>query len=50
MQSLKEKVERRERSVGTERNYLKIIKLFCEMADIQIPWKKITRGLPRGRK
>ncbi len=34
---------------GTLRNYLKSIKLFCEMADIPITWKKITRGLPRGK-
>lgn len=25
------------------------MKLFCEMADIQISWKKITRGLPRAK-
>jgi hypothetical protein len=30
-------------------NFVKAIKLFCEMSDIQIPWKKITRGLPRMR-
>lgn len=29
---------------------LKGIKLFCEMADIPIPWKKITRGLPKAKK
>jgi integrase len=23
--------------------------VFCESADIDIPWKKITRGLPKGR-
>jgi hypothetical protein len=23
--------------------------LFCEVSDISIPWKKITRGLPRAR-
>jgi len=34
---------------GTIRNYVKSIKLFCEMADIPIAWKKITRGLPRER-
>jgi hypothetical protein len=23
--------------------------MFCEVTDIGIPWKKITRGLPKGR-
>ncbi len=25
------------------------MKLFCEMNDIQVSWKKISRGVPRGR-
>jgi hypothetical protein len=29
---------------------MKATKLFCEMADISITWKKITRGLPKERK
>jgi hypothetical protein len=24
--------------------------MFCEVTDIIIPWKKITRGLPRGKR
>ena len=46
----KERVDKKEISGATVRNYAKSIKLFCEMADIPIPWKKITRGLPRGKK
>jgi integrase len=36
-------------SLATIPNYLKAIKLFCEMNDIQVSWKKISRGVPRGR-
>jgi integrase len=49
-QSQKERVERKEIAATTLRNYVKTIKLFLEMSDIIIPWKKITRGLPRGRR
>jgi hypothetical protein len=24
--------------------------MFCEISDLPIPWKKISRGLPRGRR
>ena len=44
------RVDRKEITGATVRNYLKSIKLFCEMADIPITWKKITRGLPRGKR
>lgn len=30
--------------------YVKAIKLFCDVNDILIPWKKITCGLPDGRR
>jgi hypothetical protein len=43
----KQRVERKEISSATVRNYVKSIKLYCEMADVFIPWKKITRGLSR---
>jgi hypothetical protein len=45
-----DRFNRREISASTVRNYMKAIKLFCEMADIPIAWKKITRGLPKERK
>jgi hypothetical protein len=31
-------------------NYVKTIKLFCEMNNILLPWKRITRGLPKARR
>jgi hypothetical protein len=46
----KERVQRKEITGATLRNYVKTIKLFCEMNDIPVPWKKITRGLPKGRR
>jgi hypothetical protein len=50
LQLQKERFNRKEITAGTIRNYVKSIKLFCLMADISIPWDKITRGLPRGRR
>jgi integrase len=44
-----ERHNRKEIAGSTVRNYLKSIKLFCEMADISINWKKISRGLPKGK-
>lgn len=49
LQSLKRRVESKEISGATIRNYVKAIKLFCEMNEIIAPWKKIVRGLPRSR-
>jgi hypothetical protein len=45
VQYQKDRVDRKEITAATIRNYVKSIKLFCEMADISVPWKKITRGL-----
>jgi replicative superfamily II helicase len=39
LQAYKERVERKEITGATLRNYVKAIKLFCEMNDILIPWK-----------
>jgi integrase len=49
MQFHLDRVNRKEITGATVRNYVKSIKLFCEMADIPIAWNKITRGLPRGK-
>ena len=50
MRHQKERVEKGDLSASTISNYYKPIKLFCEMNDIMLNWKKITRGLPKGRK
>jgi hypothetical protein len=44
------RVESKEMTGSTLRNYIKPIKLFCEQMDIEIPWRKIIRGMPRGRR
>src|SRR6478609_3312545 len=44
-----DRANRKQITGSTVRNYLKSIKLFCEMADLSIPWKKISRGLPRAK-
>ncbi|MGC2425886.1 MAG: hypothetical protein WA421_02525 [Nitrososphaeraceae archaeon] len=36
-------------AAATLRNYVKAIKSFCDVCGVTIPWKKITRGLPRGK-
>lgn len=50
LQVQKERVDRKEITGSTIRNYVKAIKLFTEMNEILISWKRITRGLPKGRK
>ena len=49
MQFQLERVNKKEITGSTIVNYLKSIKLYCEMADISINWKKISRGLPKGK-
>lgn len=46
----KGRVERKEISSATLRNYVKPIRLYCDQMDIPIPWKKLTRGMPKGRR
>jgi integrase len=50
LQHQKLRVERKEITSGTLKNYQKTIKSFCESTDILIPWKKIIKGLPRGKR
>jgi hypothetical protein len=50
LQLLKTRVESKEIKASTLRNNIKPIKLFCEQIDIDIPWKKLMRGMPKERK
>jgi hypothetical protein len=50
LQMNKERFERKEITAATLLNSVKVIKLFCEMNDILLPWKRITRGLPKARR
>jgi hypothetical protein len=50
LHSQKIRVEKKEITAGTLHNYVKTLKMFCEITDITIPWKKITQGLPKGRR
>jgi hypothetical protein len=50
LQFQKERVEKEEITGATLRNFVKAIKLFCEMSDIPIAWKKINRGLHKIRR
>jgi hypothetical protein len=43
----KERLKKGEISDSTIPNYYRATKLFCEMNDITLNWKKIARGLPR---
>jgi len=43
-------VEWEEITAATLYNFVKAIKLFCEMSDVPISWKRITRGLPKVRR
>jgi len=44
-----QRVQNKEIVASTIQNYLKSIKLFCELSDMDISWKRISRGLPRGK-
>ena len=46
----KSRVENKEITGSTFRNYIKPLRLLCEQTDLEIPWKKIMRGMPKGRR
>jgi hypothetical protein len=50
LQVQKGRVARKEISTSTLRNYIKPIRLYCEQLDMPIPWKKLMRGMPKGRR
>jgi hypothetical protein len=45
----KQRVEKKEIAAGTLKNYVKVIKLFCQMNEIEnlVLWKKVKIGMPR---
>jgi integrase len=43
----KERVLNGEITASTLRNFIKAIKSFCDSCDLNIPWKKLMKGLPR---
>ena len=45
----KERVRRKDLAAGTLKNYYRAAKLFCEMNDLTLNWKRITKGLPRAK-
>lgn len=44
-----ERAKKGEISQSTIPNYYKPIKLFCDMNDVIINWRSVTRGIPKGR-
>jgi integrase len=50
LQAQRQKVEQKEITAATLNNYVKSIKLFCEVVEIPISWKNIVRGLPKARR
>jgi len=43
-------VERNEITAATALNTVKVLKQLCEMNDVLLPWKRITRDLPKAQR
>jgi integrase len=43
----KDRIDKKEITAGTLRNYVKAVKLFCRMNRINIPWDIISHSLPK---
>lgn len=50
LSSERARAEQGEISAGTINNWVKAARLFLEMSDVQLNWKKIRRVLPRARR
>jgi hypothetical protein len=50
LSSQRARADRGEISAGTINNWVKAARLFLEMSDVQLNWKKIRRVLPRARR
>lgn len=50
LSSERARADRGKISAGTINNWVKAARLFLEMSDVQLNWKKIQRVLPRARR
>jgi hypothetical protein len=49
LQFQKQRVETKQITASTLKNFVKSLKALCDCADLEVPWKKVIRGLPKGR-
>jgi integrase len=49
LQFQKQRVETKQIAASTLKNFVKSLKALCDCADLELPWKKVIRGLPKGR-
>jgi hypothetical protein len=49
LQFQKQRVETEKITASTLKNFVKSLKALCDSADLKVPWKKVIRGLPKGR-